>query len=117
MLRRCGFQSSSCAQGSDPAAIVATWLTDVQIRWSSPPRDGILVTVTDTTDLSRQLGAALGDGYAVERTLGEGGFAVVFLVRDLSLKRNLAVKVLAPDMIASATALGRFRREAETVAQ
>jgi serine/threonine protein kinase len=73
--------------------------------------------LTDTTELAQQLGAALGEGYAVERTLGEGGFAVVFLVRDLSLKRSLAVKVLSPDMITSKTVLERFKREAETVAQ
>src|SRR3954463_13691437 len=73
--------------------------------------------VTDTADLALQLGAALGDGYAVERPLGEGGFAVVFLVRDLALKRDLAVKVLSPDIITSHAMLERFRREAETVAQ
>src|SRR3954467_12941394 len=73
--------------------------------------------VTDTVDLALQLGAALGDGYAVEHPLGEGGFAVVYRVRDLALKRNLAVKVLSPDMITSKTVLERFRREAETVAQ
>jgi formylglycine-generating enzyme required for sulfatase activity/tRNA A-37 threonylcarbamoyl transferase component Bud32 len=73
--------------------------------------------VTDTTELSRQLGAALGDGYAVEHALGEGGFAVVFRVRDLALKRSLAVKVLSPDMVTSKIVLERFKREAETVAQ
>ena len=73
--------------------------------------------MTDSSDLARQLGAALGDGYVVERALGEGGFAVVFLVRDLALKRNLAVKVLSPDVITSKSMLERFRREAETVAQ
>src|SRR5262249_41085195 len=46
-----------------------------------------------------------------------GGFAVVYLVRDLNLKRKLAVKVLSPDLITSKTVLERFRREAETVAQ
>jgi formylglycine-generating enzyme required for sulfatase activity/tRNA A-37 threonylcarbamoyl transferase component Bud32 len=73
--------------------------------------------VIDSTELAQQLGVALGDGYAVERTLGAGGFAVVFLVRDLALKRNLAVKVLSPDMITSKATLERFRREAETIAQ
>ncbi|MDB4906151.1 MAG: hypothetical protein JWO05_935 [Gemmatimonadetes bacterium] len=73
--------------------------------------------MSDTTELAAQLGAALGDGYEVQRALGEGGFAVVFLVRDLSLKRDLAVKVLSPDMISSRSVLERFRREAETVAQ
>ena len=70
-----------------------------------------------TADLERQLGDALGEGYVVERALGAGGFAVVFLVRDLALKRHLAVKVLSPDIITSHAMLERFRREAETVAQ
>ena len=73
--------------------------------------------MTESSDLARQLGAALGDGYVVERPLGEGGFAVVFLVTDVALKRKLAVKVLSPDLIASKSVLDRFRREAETVAQ
>ena len=73
--------------------------------------------MTDTNELSARLGAALGPGYTVDRALGEGGFAVVFLVRDLTLKRSLAVKVLSPDMITSKSVLERFRREAETVAQ
>ena len=68
-------------------------------------------------DLARRLQDAIGENYKVERPLGAGGFAVVFLVRDLSLKRSLAVKVLSPDLITSKTVLERFRREAETVAQ
>jgi serine/threonine protein kinase len=71
----------------------------------------------DVDELKQRLQAALGDGYVVEKPLGAGGFAVVYLVRDLSLKRSLAVKVLSPDLISSKTVLERFRREAETVAQ
>ena len=67
--------------------------------------------------LAAQLQEALGEAYRVENPLGEGGFAVVYLVRDLNLKRRLAVKVLSPDLITSRTVLDRFRREAETVAQ
>lgn len=68
-------------------------------------------------ELAARLQDALGDGYKVERPLGAGGFAVVYLVRELSLKRSLAIKVLSPDLITSKTVLERFRREAETVAQ
>ena len=71
----------------------------------------------DVEDLARRLQEALGDTYKVDRPLGAGGFAVVFLVRDLSLKRSLAIKVLSPDLITSKTVLERFKREAETVAQ
>jgi len=64
-----------------------------------------------------RLQAALGPGYQVDRAIGQGGFAAVYLVRDLTLKRPLAVKVLSPDLVLSTTARERFRREAETVAQ
>ena len=67
--------------------------------------------------LGIRLQAALGEAYAVEGQLGAGGFAVVYAVRDLTLKRKLAVKVLSPDIIASHSVLERFRREAETIAQ
>ena len=75
------------------------------------------MTREQVDSLARLLQEALGEGFHVERALGVGGFAVVYLVRDLTLKRQLAVKVLSPDIIASRTALERFRREAETVAQ
>lgn len=71
----------------------------------------------DSGSLAERLQAALGEGYVVERELGAGGFAVVYLVRDVSLKRKLAVKVVSPDLISSKTVLERFKREAETVAQ
>lgn len=74
-------------------------------------------TAFELDELGARLQAALGDGYAVEGKLGAGGFAVVFLVRDVNLKRKLAAKVLSPDVIASHSVLERFRREAETIAQ
>lgn len=71
----------------------------------------------ESDELAARLQAAIGDGYVVEGRLGAGGFAVVYQVRDVNLKRKLAVKVLSPDLIASHSVLERFRREAETVAQ
>jgi formylglycine-generating enzyme required for sulfatase activity/tRNA A-37 threonylcarbamoyl transferase component Bud32 len=68
-------------------------------------------------ELAQRLQAAIGENYKIEKTLGAGGFAVVYLARDLHLKRRLAVKVLSPDLVSSKTVLERFRREAETVAQ
>jgi serine/threonine-protein kinase len=50
----------------------------------------------DTTTLS----AALQDRYALERELGQGGMAVVFLGRDLKHGRKVAVKVLRPELAA-----------------
>ena len=61
-------------------------------------------------DLLAQLRAALGDRYRVERELGHGGMAVVFLAEDLKHRRQVAVKVLKPELSA---VLGgdRFLRE------
>jgi formylglycine-generating enzyme required for sulfatase activity/tRNA A-37 threonylcarbamoyl transferase component Bud32 len=85
----------------------------------TPPGGGRSARMTreQTDQLAVRLQDALGEGYKVERPLGSGGFAVVYLVRDLTLKRQVAVKVLSPDLIQSHTVLERFRREAETVAQ
>jgi serine/threonine protein kinase len=48
--------------------------------------------VTDT------LAAALGRGYRVERELGQGGMATVYLAYDLKHERRVAVKLLRPDV-------------------
>src|SRR3954464_15751848 len=67
-------------------------------------------------DLLRKLQRALGPGYELHERIGAGGFAEVFRARDLRLKRDLAVKVLRPDLGLSPELLQRFRREAETIA-
>ncbi len=58
--------------------------------------------------------AALGERYAVEGLVGEGGFATVWRARDRQLQRVVAVKVLRPDL--GAQARDRFLREARAVA-
>ena len=63
-----------------------------------------------------RLQAALGPNYELGRLLGRGGYAEVFTVRDLRLKRELALKVLRPDLILTDSLIARFRREAEAVA-
>lgn len=55
--------------------------------------------------------------YRFERILGSGGFASVFLVRDLTLKRNVAMKVLASDLANRPEARERFLGEAQIAAQ
>src|SRR6266849_4944585 len=66
-------------------------------------------------DLLIRLQAALAERYAIERELGQGGMAVVFLAKDLKHGRAVAIKVLRPEL---AMALGakRFLGEIETVA-
>ena len=61
-------------------------------------------------DLKDQLQAALGASYVLERELGRGGMATVFLAQDAKHGRPVALKVLHQDLAAS-VGPERFRRE------
>ena len=67
-------------------------------------------------DLSQRLTTALADRYRIERTLGRGGMATVFLAEDLKHRRRVAIKVLDPE-VAAAIGPERFLREISTVAR
>src|ERR671933_1249522 len=68
------------------------------------------------SDLRAQLEAGLAGRYVIERELGRGGMATVYLARDLRHERPVALKVLRPEL---AAALGpeRFLREIKLAAR
>ena len=61
-------------------------------------------------DLTQQLNAALSGRYRIERELGRGGMATVFLAEDLRHPRQVAIKVLDHEL-AAAVGTERFLRE------
>jgi TolB-like protein/tRNA A-37 threonylcarbamoyl transferase component Bud32 len=67
-------------------------------------------------DVPETLRSALADRYAIEREIGQGGMATVYLARDLKHDRRVALKVLRPELTAS-LGLDRFLREIRTTAQ
>jgi serine/threonine protein kinase len=69
-----------------------------------------------TTDVRGRLQEGLAGRYQLERELGRGGMATVYLAQDLKHDRKVALKVLHPELAAS---LGpeRFLREIRTTAR
>jgi len=67
------------------------------------------------TDVSQRLTAALVDRYRIERALGAGGMATVYLAQDLKHDRKVALKVLKPEL-AAVLGAERFVQEIKTTA-
>src|SRR5437763_8943587 len=61
-------------------------------------------------------GAILNGRYRLDRQIGQGGFARVFLSTDLRLRRLVAIKVLNPELNEDEDLLARFEREAQSIA-
>jgi serine/threonine protein kinase len=70
-----------------------------------------------TYELRERLTRALEGRYEIIRLLGRGGMAAVFLAEDLVLERQVAIKVLPPDMSRDGQLITRFQREAKTAAR
>lgn len=76
-----------------------------------------LHTVTASSELLGRLQAALGPQYRLERELGHGGMGVVFLARDTTLDRPVAVKVVHPELAVHRSIAERFLSEAQMLAR
>jgi serine/threonine-protein kinase len=68
-------------------------------------------------DIESRLRTALAGQYRVEGLLGQGGMGAVFRGHDEALDRPVAIKVVSPDMAASAELRQRFVMESRTVAR
>ncbi|HKV73610.1 MAG TPA: serine/threonine-protein kinase [Gemmatimonadales bacterium] len=69
-----------------------------------------------TTETPSELESALADRYAVRQVLGKGGMATVYLAHDRKHQREVAVKVLRPDLAAT-LGTDRFLKEIQIVAR
>jgi serine/threonine protein kinase len=68
------------------------------------------------TNVSESLRAALADRYTIERELGRGGMATIYLAQDIRHGRPVALKVMHPE-VAAALGPERFLREIRITAQ
>jgi predicted Ser/Thr protein kinase len=74
-------------------------------------------STTTTAALQLQLQIVVEGRYRIERMLGKGGMGTVFLAHDLMLEREVAIKVLPPDIAQDAQVVRRFQQEAKMSAK
>jgi len=91
--RIAGSRTMVMLAGDEPGTAYTTESAEVQLRW------------------------ALADDYEVLAALGTGSFGSVWRVRDLTLGREVALKLLHPHVARDERMVGRFRREARLAAQ
>ncbi|MFN2571384.1 MAG: protein kinase [Gemmatimonadales bacterium] len=70
-----------------------------------------------TDGLMQRLQRLVEGKYKVDRLLGKGGMGAVFLAHDLTLEREVAIKVLPPDISMDEHIVKRFQQEAKTSAK
>ena len=111
------------ALSTDPDDRFPSIAAFLRVADSSYATRGVVVPVADSelpsTEQSDEarIRYALGDDYEVLSPIGEGSFGKVWRARDLSLEREVALKVLHPRVAADARAVAAFWREAKLAAQ
>ena len=111
--RSCGAvlnsRANRCAVCDAPIAVAAP----VGVHISA---GGLAALPADELPIAAELGKALAPSIHLRKRIGRGGMGIVFLARDESLKRDVAIKVLTPNLAGDATTRARFIREAEAAA-
>ena len=78
---------------------------------------GTLGATSGIEGLQARLQRLVEGKYKVDRMLGKGGMGAVFLAHDLTLEREVAIKVLPPDISMDEHIVKRFQQEAKTAAK
>jgi len=78
---------------------------------------GAATTSAELAGLQVRLQRVVEGKYKIERMVGKGGMGAVFLAHDLTLDREVAIKVLPPDISQDPKVIQRFQQEAKTAAK
>jgi serine/threonine protein kinase len=96
---------------------VSALLRTLEHAGATPRRTGEREVPQRADTAEARIRWAVGDDYEILGFLGKGTFGSVWRARDLSLEREVALKVLHPHVVEDHKAVARFRREARLAAQ
>ena len=102
------------------AGVCASCGSTVASATASCPKCGTTLAGSSPEHVEKmraRLQEAVGDGYKLLELLGRGGMGIVFRAKEVSLDREVALKVLALDPILAPDAYTRFEREARLAAR
>ncbi len=77
------------------------------LTFAAPPSQN----AAPTPGIEMKPGAVLGDRFQIVAVLGRGGMGIVYRARDLKLERDVALKVIRPELLQQPEIGERFRRE------
>ncbi len=101
-------------RNAEPSAASATSIPVAPVPAARPPSGAEFLT---DPGLRRMEQSGRLGGYEVIKKLGQGGMGAVYLARQGSLDRNVAVKILSPELAQDPSFVARFTREAYAAAQ
>ncbi len=103
-----GVVAEGTAEWTSPASAEA----DAQTQTAAAPAGAEGTSPAAETDVPATLG-----GYRILKRLGQGAMGAVYLAKQLSLNRNVALKTIRPEVAKNPVAVARFTREAYAAAQ
>lgn len=114
---------SACGTDPELRREIESLLTAAAAADLVPDARAAIATATSSLEsiedssLRSLLESALGQQYEIVRPLGRGGMGWVYLARERSLERFVAIKVLRPELAVASGHTDRFRREARIAAR
>lgn len=82
-----------------------------------PAKKFIADSEARTQEIDPVIGSVIAGRYKMARLLGKGNMARVYVAEQLSMERNVAIKLLQPELMVDEVAAGRFRQEVHAVSR
>jgi eukaryotic-like serine/threonine-protein kinase len=111
--QRDAFLAEACADDSDLRAEVESLLTSYQTEFMAEPAIGEAAEAIVGARQQLLSGQRIGR-YRIVRPIGAGGMGEVYLAHDMELERDIALKILGPELIGDSQRMQRFIQEAKT---